>query len=95
MNIHEGKGYMNFKKSISHYRRDFVGLFDLIIYVPVNNFFSYVVTGLPGLNQYYKARQNSFSICCKILTVTSKHSTTVLPAKSDSDIMNCFVYNCK
>ena len=27
-------------------------LFDLILYVPVNNFFSYVGTGLPGLNQY-------------------------------------------
>ena len=27
-------------------------LFDLILYVPVNNFFSYVGTGLPGLKQY-------------------------------------------
>ena len=26
-------------------------LFDLILYIPVNNF-SYVGTGLPGLNQY-------------------------------------------
>ena len=28
-----------------------VWLFDLILYIPVNNF-SYVWTGLPGLNQY-------------------------------------------
>ena len=27
-------------------------LFDFILYVPVNNFFSYVKMGLPGLNQY-------------------------------------------
>ena len=27
-------------------------LFHLTLYVPVNNFFSYVRTGLPGLNQY-------------------------------------------
>ena len=27
-------------------------LFDLILYIPVNNFFSYVGTSLPGLNQY-------------------------------------------
>ena len=25
--------------------------FDLILYIAVNNFFSYAVTGLPGLNQ--------------------------------------------
>ena len=30
----------------------FVSSFDLITYVPVNNFFSYVGTGLPGLNQH-------------------------------------------
>ena len=29
-----------------------IGLFDLILYIPVNNFFSYVKMGLPGLNQY-------------------------------------------
>ena len=28
------------------------GLFDLNLYVQVNNFLSYVRTGLPGLNQY-------------------------------------------
>ena len=30
----------------------FVCLFGLILYVPINNFFSYVGTGVPGLNQY-------------------------------------------
>ena len=29
-----------------------VCLFNLILYVPVNNFFSFVGRGLPGLNQY-------------------------------------------
>ena len=37
----------------------YVCLFDLILYVPVNNFFSYVRTGLSGLNQYL-ARINVF-----------------------------------
>ena len=31
---------------------DFVCLFDLILYILINNIFSYVGTGLPGLNKY-------------------------------------------
>ena len=55
-------------------------LFDLTLNVPVSNFFSYIWTGLPGLNQYYASLNLS---CSRTQHSESNESRTRWPLGLD------------
>ena len=75
----------NVDEYVSSYQT-LVILFDLILYVPVNNFSVYINTGLSGLNQYY----TRINVSCSRMPVKLEpatplsqvnHSTTELPLR--------------